>query len=77
LAFCCASRAATNCAAEAEGAYRLVRRTNYFAYLTSRYRDGFAQRLALVPGIAHQDRTMFTSACGLAALFDRPGCPGL
>ena len=68
---------ATNCAAEAEGAYRLVRGTNYFAYLKARYRDGFAQRLALVPGVAHQARRMFTSACGLTALFDRPGCPGL
>jgi hypothetical protein len=68
---------ATNCAAEAEGAYRLVRGTNYFAYLKTRYRDGFAHRLALVPGVAHQGRRMFTSACGLAALFDHPGCPGL
>ena len=68
---------ATNCAAEAEGAYRLVRGTNYFAYLKGRYRVGFAQRLALVPGVAHQAGRMFNSACGLAALFDHPGCPGL
>jgi hypothetical protein len=54
-----------------------LRGTNYFAYLKTRYRDGFAHRLALVPGVAHQGRRMFTSACGLAALFDHPGCPGL
>lgn len=67
----------TSCAAEAEGAYRLVRGTNYFAYLKSRHPTAFAQRLAFVPGVAHQGGRMFNSACGLAALFDRPGCPGL
>lgn len=67
----------TNCAAEAEGPYRLVRGTNYFAYLKARHPTGFVQRLAFVPGVAHQGGRMFNSACGLAALFDRPGCPGL
>jgi hypothetical protein len=66
-----------SCAAEAEGSYRLERGLNYFSYLRSRHPGGFAQRLALVQGVAHNAGQMFNSACGLAALFDRPGCPGL
>jgi hypothetical protein len=27
-----------------------------------------------IPGVAHQGARMLNSACGLAALFDTPGC---
>jgi hypothetical protein len=66
----------TSCAGEAEGPYRLARGQAYFAYLGARHPGTLAQRVALVPGVAHNEEKMFGSVCGLAALFDRPGCPG-
>jgi len=65
------------CGAEAEGPYRLARGTAYFTYLQARHPGTLAQRIAYVPGVGHNGGAMFRSACGLAALFDRPGCPGL
>jgi hypothetical protein len=41
-----------------------------------RHPGTLAQRIALVPGVGHHGGAMFGSACGLAALFDRHGCPG-
>jgi hypothetical protein len=67
----------TTCEGEAEGPYRLARGQAYFAYLQARHPGTLAQRLALVPGVGHSAGKMFGSVCGLAALFDRPGCPGL
>ncbi len=66
-----------SCAAEAEGPHRLARGMAYFAYLQARHPGTLAQHLALVPGVGHSGAAMFGSACGLAALFDRPGCLGL
>ncbi|KTC34227.1 hypothetical protein AO265_24780 [Pseudomonas sp. ABAC61] len=57
------------CAAEAQGAYRLVRGHNYFAYLLKRHPQGLRQRLVEVPGVGHDGDGMFTSAQGQAALF--------
>jgi pimeloyl-ACP methyl ester carboxylesterase len=65
------------CGGEAEGAYRFARGEAYFAYLQARHPGTLAQRAALVPGVGHNGAKMFGSVCGLAALFDRPGCPGL
>lgn len=62
------------CEGEAEGPYRFARGTAYFAYLKARHPDGFSQRLLEVPGIAHDERGMFHSSCGMQALFDIPGC---
>lgn len=67
----------TSCAGEAEGPYRLARGEAYFAYLQARHPGHLAQRVAFVPGVAHDAARMFGSACGLAALFGRPGCPEL
>ncbi len=67
----------TSCEGEAEGRYRLARGEAYFAYLETRHPRALAQRVALVPGVGHNGAKMFGSVCGLAALFDRPGCPGL
>ena len=67
----------TSCEGEAEGPYRLARGQAFFAYLQARHPGTLAQRVALVPGVAHSAGKMFGSVCGLAALFDRPGCPGL
>lgn len=63
-----------SCEAEAEGPHRFARGMAYFAYLKSRHTEGFAQRLWQVPGVAHEEREMFHSSCGMEALFDVPGC---
>lgn len=64
------------CAAEAQGNNRLARGQAFLAAL--RQAQGAAtHRAAVVPGVGHDAKRMFTSACGLAALFDRAGCPAL
>ena len=63
------------CAGEAQGPYRYVRGLNYFHMLQARDGDRVRHRVLTVDGVGHDERRMFTSACGLAALFDRPGCP--
>jgi len=64
-----------SCMAEAQGPDRLARGLAYVAYLKRRHPD-LAQRLWTVPGIGHSADRMLTSPCGLAALFDTPGCVG-
>lgn len=63
-----------SCMAEAQGPNRLARGLAYTAYLRDRGGPAFHQRVSLVPGVGHSAERMLTSACGLAALFDRPGC---
>jgi pimeloyl-ACP methyl ester carboxylesterase len=63
-----------NCMAEAQGPARLFRGQAYFAYLKERHPHDLAQRLVHVPGVGHNGDRMLTSECGMAALFDRPGC---
>jgi len=63
-----------SCAGMAEGPYRYARGLAYFHYLQTRDRAALRHRLVEVAGVAHSSRAMFTSACGLAVLFDRPGC---
>ncbi|MCE4056652.1 alpha/beta hydrolase [Pseudomonas sp. Au-Pse12] len=58
-----------SCAAETQGAYRLVRGHNYFDYLMRRHPQGLPQRLVEVPGVGHDGDRMFTSPEGQAALF--------
>ena len=62
-----------SCEGEAEGPYRLARGHSFFAYLQARH-PGLTQRLWEVPGVGHDGAKMLGSACGLAALFDKPGC---
>lgn len=65
------------CMAEAQGAFRLERGNNYFAHMQ---KFAAAQNATLrhtrveIPGVAHNADQMFNSACGMAALFDAPGC---
>lgn len=61
-----------SCPAEAEGAYRLIRGRNYVRYLKKRHPRGTKQTEAEVPGVDHDGNAMFTSACGVAVIFDRP-----
>jgi hypothetical protein len=59
---------------EAQRAWRYARSLNYFHMLQSRDGDRLPHRVPTVDGVGHDERRLFTSACGLAALFDRPGC---
>jgi pimeloyl-ACP methyl ester carboxylesterase len=63
-----------SCEGEAEGPNRFARGTAYFTYIKARHPENFSQRLWEVPGVAHDEREMFHSSCGMEALFDLPGC---
>ncbi len=63
-----------SCPAMAEGPYRLARGRAFLAQLRARHGTLPTQRVHEVPGVAHNGSRMFNSACGLAALFDAPGC---
>jgi hypothetical protein len=63
-----------SCMAEAQGPNRYARGHAYFAALQNRYGTALRQAVYDVPGIGHDGDAMLTSACGLAALFDLPGC---
>ena len=64
-----------SCAGEAQGPTRYARGLNYLHMLQARDGERLKHRLSTVDGVGHDERRMFMSACGLAALFDRPGCP--
>jgi hypothetical protein len=63
------------CNGEAQGPTRFARGQAYYAYLHSRHPSGWNQRLWFVAGVAHSARQMFTSTCGVGALFDVGPCP--
>ena len=64
------------CMAEAEGPNRYARGLAYFRYLRWRHPTDLRQRLRQAPGVGHDGAGMFSSICGLAALYDLPGCDG-
>lgn len=64
------------CMGESQGPYRYARGLAYVRYLRLRHPTGLAHRLFEVPGVGHNGDGMFNSACGLAALYDKPGCAG-
>ncbi len=66
-----------SCAGEAQGPHRVARTLAYFDMMKARHGAELNQRLIEVPGIAHEGQKMFNSACGLAVLFDVPGCAAL
>lgn len=66
-----------SCAGEAQGPQRFARGHAYFSMMQQRHPTGLNQRLVDVPGIAHEGAKMFNSACGLDALFGKPGCAAL
>ncbi|WP_397451272.1 alpha/beta hydrolase [Pseudomonas sp. NA-150] len=59
----------TTCAAEAQGAYRLIRGHNFFNYLQQRHPEGLKHQLVEVPSVGHDGDLMFTSPEGQAAVF--------
>jgi len=63
-----------SCAGLAEGPYRLARGHAFLAMLRARHGALSTQVVHEIPGVAHQGARMLNSACGLAALFDTPGC---
>jgi pimeloyl-ACP methyl ester carboxylesterase len=65
------------CGAEEEGPTRLTRGLNFVAWLRARNEAQFNQRVLEVPGVGHNSEHMFSSACGMAALFDKEGCDAM
>ena len=63
------------CGGEAQGPTRWARGRAYYVYLHARHPSGWNQRLWFVPGVAHSAHGMFTSPCGVSALFDAGSCP--
>jgi hypothetical protein len=63
-----------SCAAEAQGPTRYARGMNYLFALEQRHPNLVRHRILSIWGVGHDAGSMFVSACGLAALFDRPGC---
>jgi pimeloyl-ACP methyl ester carboxylesterase len=58
-----------SCGGEAQGPYRFARGTYYIEYLEKLYPHGTDQDYAFVRGVAHDNRRMFTSRCGLDVVF--------
>lgn len=67
----------TSCPAEMEGSQRLERGTVYWHFVGHFFGEGIydIQKLAVVPGVGHNQRGMFTSQCGVFYLFDYGTCP--
>jgi pimeloyl-ACP methyl ester carboxylesterase len=63
-----------SCMAEAEGPYRYVRGHTYAAVMAKRDGGTPNHKVWDVEGVGHDGDKMLTSSCGLAALFDLPGC---
>ena len=62
-----------SCAGEAQGPHRYARGLAYARYMKMRH-PNLNHRVVEVPRVAHDSDKMLTSKCGLAALFDQPGC---
>ncbi len=66
-----------SCGGEAQGPYRFARGKYYIAHERERHPNGTAQDYAFVRGVPHDNLRMFTSACGIAVIFDRSRAPCL
>jgi hypothetical protein len=62
------------CGAEAQGPSRLARGMAFTDWLMSSDPAARGQKRWIIPGAGHDARRIFTSACGVASLFDTPGC---
>lgn len=58
-----------SCGGEAQGRYRFERAKYYIAYIARRHPQGTAQRFAFVRNVDHDNRRMFSSSCGISAIF--------
>lgn len=64
-----------SCGGEAQGRFRFERAKFFIGYIGRRHPEGTAQRYAFVAGVGHDNRKMFSSACGLAAIFGGSTAP--
>jgi len=62
------------CAGEMQGPNRFLRGRAYFTWLRARHQLEWNQQMWFLPGIAHSANRMFTSECGVAALFGSRTC---
>jgi pimeloyl-ACP methyl ester carboxylesterase len=62
------------CMGEAQGPTRYWRGRAYADYMKARHPGTFNHVVLDVPGVAHNADKMLNSPCGMAALFDLPGC---
>lgn len=65
------------CAAMAQGPNRFARAMQFMFYLELRHPNQIHHRIVIAHRIGHEPARIFRSPCGLAALFERPGCAGL
>jgi pimeloyl-ACP methyl ester carboxylesterase len=63
-----------SCAGALEGPNRFWRGQAYFAWLHHRHAANWNHHMWFVPGVAHSGGKMFTSECGVAALFEKSSC---
>lgn len=63
-----------SCMAKAQGPFRYARGHNYADAMARRDHGTPNHKLFDVAGVGHDGDKMLTSKCGLAALFDLPGC---
>lgn len=63
-----------SCMAKAQGPYRYARGHAYADAMAKRNHGTPNHRVWDVAGVGHDGDKMLTSKCGLAALFDSPGC---
>jgi pimeloyl-ACP methyl ester carboxylesterase len=63
-----------SCMAEAQGPTRYARGHAYATVMAARNNGAPNHRVVDVPDVGHDGDRMLTSPCGLAALFDLPGC---
>jgi hypothetical protein len=63
-----------SCSGEMEGPNRFLRGQAYYAWLHKRHPSSWNQRMWFVSNVAHSGGKMFTSECGVAALFERSSC---
>jgi len=63
-----------SCMAQAQGPYRCAHGHAYAETMARRDKGTPNHKLWDVDGVGHDGDKMLTSACGLAALFDLPGC---
>jgi hypothetical protein len=62
-----------SCSAELQGPTRLTRGLAYSDYIHM-LDPKTTQHVSTAPGVAHHSVSMYSSACGLTALFDKAGC---
>jgi hypothetical protein len=67
---------AQSCALDSQGSTPFARGMHYLLSLELHHPNLVRHRLLIVQGVDGDAAEMFGSACGMAALFDRPGCVG-